>query len=53
MAWVVDTCVPIDIADADPHFGVASAQFLDSKRPSGLLICPVTFVELAPWKLRD
>ncbi|MEI6534585.1 MAG: hypothetical protein WCN98_04530 [Verrucomicrobiaceae bacterium] len=48
MAWVVDTCVLIDIADADPHFGVASAQFLDSKRPSGLLICPVTFVELAP-----
>ena len=48
MAWVVDTCLLIDIADDDPSFGVASANFLDSKRSSGLLICPVTFIELAP-----
>jgi hypothetical protein len=24
MAWVVDTCLLIDIAEADPAFGVAS-----------------------------
>lgn len=48
MAWVVDTCLLIDIADADPNFGIASALFLDSKRPSGLLVSPVTFIELAP-----
>lgn len=48
MAWVVDTCLLIDIADADPDFGVASAQFLDLKRQAGLLVSPVTFVELTP-----
>lgn len=25
MAWVVDTCLLIDVAEADPTFGVASA----------------------------
>ena len=48
MAWVVDTCVLIDVAEADPSFGVASAQFLDLKRTEGLGICPVTYIELAP-----
>ena len=48
MAWVVDTCVLIDIAEADPTFGVPSAMLLDTKRPDGLTLCPVTYVELAP-----
>ena len=48
MAWVVDTCVLIDVAEADPAFGVASAALLDAKRPEGLTICPVTYAELAP-----
>ena len=48
MAWVVDTCLLIDIAEADPTFGVASAKLLDLKRPEALTICPVTYVELAP-----
>lgn len=48
MAWVVDTCLLIDVAEADPRFGVASAKLLDSKRGEGLKICPVTYVELAP-----
>lgn len=48
MAWVVDTCLLIDIASADPNFGTVSAQFLDTKRVAGLLVSPVTFVELAP-----
>ena len=48
MAWVVDTCLLIDVAEADPTFGVASAKLLDLKRTDGLTICPVTYVELAP-----
>ncbi len=32
MAWILDTCLLIDIADSDPNFGAAPAQFLDSKR---------------------
>ena len=48
MAWVVDTCLLIDVATADPAFGVRSAQLLDRLRPDGLIICPVSDVELAP-----
>ena len=48
MAWVVDTCLLIDVAEADPTFGVASAKLLDGKRADGLTICPATYVELAP-----
>ena len=48
MAWVVDTCLLIDVAEADPAFGVASAKLLDGKRVDGLTICPVTYIELAP-----
>lgn len=48
MAWVVDTCLLIDVAEADPTFGVRSAKLLDTKRPDGLALCPMTYVELAP-----
>jgi predicted nucleic acid-binding protein len=48
MAWVIDTCLLIDVAEADPTFGVASAKLLDSKRAGGLTICPATYIELAP-----
>jgi predicted nucleic acid-binding protein len=48
MAWVVDTCLLIDVAEADPSFGVSSAQGLDRLRTDGLIICPVSYVELAP-----
>lgn len=48
MAWVVDTCLLIDVAEGDPAFGAASAALLDSKRSEGLTICPVTYAELAP-----
>lgn len=58
MAWVVDTCLLIDIAEADPSFGEASAELLDLKRTDGLAVCPVTYVELAPvfdgdWNAQD
>ena len=42
MAWVVDTCLLIDVAEADPSFGVLSAKLLNSKRPDGITLCPVT-----------
>lgn len=48
MAWVIDTCLLIDVAEADPSFGLKSATLIDSKRTEGLIICPVTYVELAP-----
>ena len=48
MARVVDTCLLIDVAEADPSFGVSSAALIDSKRADGLTICPVTYAELAP-----
>lgn len=53
MSWVVDTCLIIDILDADPDFGVASAELLDSMMDKGLVICPVSYVELAPAFLGD
>lgn len=48
MAWVIDTCVLIDIAEEDPTFGVSSAKLIETHAKAGLTICPVTFVELAP-----
>jgi len=48
MAWVVDTCMLIDVAEADPSFGIISAALIDSKRRDGVTVCPVTYVELAP-----
>jgi predicted nucleic acid-binding protein len=48
MAWVVDTCVVLDVLEGDPEFGVRSAKLLKRLLPEGLLVCPVTFVELAP-----
>jgi len=47
MAWVVDTCVLLDIGLDDPTFASASESLLDAKLSEGLLVCPVTFVELA------
>jgi hypothetical protein len=32
MSWVIDTCLLIDIADADPQFASASATLIDAKR---------------------
>jgi predicted nucleic acid-binding protein len=45
---VVDTCVLIDIADADPDFGLRSAQCLVAHLQDGLLLSPISYVELAP-----
>jgi predicted nucleic acid-binding protein len=48
MAWVVDTCMLLDVLEDDPRFGRASALALDSHAEAGLVICPVTYAELAP-----
>lgn len=48
MAWVVDTCLILDVLDADPAHGEHSAELLDAFAPAGLVICPVTYIELAP-----
>jgi predicted nucleic acid-binding protein len=48
MAWVVDTCVLLDIGLNDPQFGLNSARLLDEKQEEGLTVSPVTFVELSP-----
>jgi predicted nucleic acid-binding protein len=45
---VVDTCVLVDIADDDPTYGEASAQCLASHLADGLVISPVSYVELGP-----
>jgi predicted nucleic acid-binding protein len=48
MAWVVDTCVLIDVLDDDPDFAASSAELLDQHLEEGLVISPVTYAELAP-----
>ena len=53
MAWVVDTSVLIDVRGNDPVFAPASRHCLLAHQSDGLLICPVTFVELAPAFLGD
>lgn len=48
MPWLVDTCVLIDVAEADPKFGAASARLLQAKLREGLVVSPVSYAELAP-----
>ena len=48
MAWVVDTCVLLDVLEDDPEFGRSSALTLDAHVEDGLIVCPVTYAELAP-----
>ena len=48
MAWVVDSCVLLDIRMNDAQFGMAAANCLLAHLPDGLTIAPMTYVELAP-----
>jgi len=48
MPWVVDTCLLLDIGLDDPLFARKSEDLLADKAEDGLVVCPVTFVELAP-----
>jgi predicted nucleic acid-binding protein len=45
---VVDTCILIDIADDDPEFAERSVECVASRLEDGLVISPVSYVELAP-----
>ena len=53
MSMVVDTCVILDILQGDPIFGVASAEAIDQYAEGGLIISPLTYVELSPAFLGD
>jgi predicted nucleic acid-binding protein len=48
MKWVVDTCVLIDVLEDDPAFGRSSADLLEKSLRDGLVLSPVTMVELSP-----
>lgn len=48
MAWVVDTSVVLDIHIGDPAFEPTSTACLQSHLPDGLVICPISFVEVGP-----
>lgn len=45
---VVDTCVLIDIADDDPEFAEPSVDCVARRLKEGLVVSPVSYVELAP-----
>lgn len=47
-SWVVDTCILIDVLENDSDFGKPSARLLKRRSAEGLVICPVSYVELAP-----
>ena len=53
MSRVVDTCVILDVLEQDPVFGVASAEAIDRYAEGGLIISPLTYVELSPAFLGD
>ena len=53
MSLVVDTCVIIDVLDGRSPFSKASAKTLDMYADEGLLIAPISYVELAPAFLGD
>ena len=48
MAWVVDTSVLLDIRQNDPQFGLPAAKCLVRYLGDGLVLCPITYIELAP-----
>lgn len=48
MAWVVDSCVLIDVISEDAAFGELSADCLVQKARDGLVLCPVSYIEIAP-----
>ena len=48
MAWVVDPSVVVDLVTGDPLFEPASTLCLQAHLSDGLVVSPVTFVELGP-----
>ena len=48
MAWVVDTCVLLDVLLNDVNFCETSTQCLEVHISAGIIISPIVYVELAP-----
>lgn len=48
MAWVVDSNILFDVALDDPVFRPRSMNLLRKRRSGGLVVSPVTMIELAP-----
>ncbi len=48
MEWVIDTSVVIDLVTGDPQFEPSSTLCLQNHLADGLVVCPITFVELGP-----
>ena len=48
MPWVIDTCLLIDIADADRHYSTMSSRLIANRHAQGLVVSPISYVELAP-----
>ncbi|HRR34285.1 MAG TPA: type II toxin-antitoxin system VapC family toxin [Kiritimatiellia bacterium] len=49
MAWVVDSCVILDVALGESAWSIPSARLLDRFVADGLVACPVSMVEIAPY----
>jgi len=49
MPWVVDTSVLLDIRIGIPaNIAIRSAECLETHAHEGLVVCPITFIEMAP-----
>lgn len=48
MAWVIDTAVVVDLVTGDAVFEPASTACLQAHLHDGVVVSPVTFVELGP-----
>jgi predicted nucleic acid-binding protein len=48
MAWVVDTSVVLDLVTGDPQFEPSSTRCLQNHLGDGMVVCPISFIELGP-----
>ena len=48
MAWIIDTCVLLDVALKSSKWGIASATLLDRKLDEGLHVTSISVIEMAP-----
>lgn len=51
--WAVDTVIIIDVYSSDPEFGRPSAECLVEHSIDGLVLAPISYVELSPAFLGD
>jgi len=48
MPFVVDSCVLLDIALKDTQWALKSATMLEKKMKDGLIVCPLSIIEISP-----